>query len=472
MRALSPVSSSPQDALAAAAEETAAEASKGDKQATLAANPLVGRDPNSDSTDPAAQSDSRREHHQKDTFAGGPAPQQTGPLPPADATAPQLSAAVAAQTPTAPGLNPPSRVTSESTSATTRGQTAAIAQAPPSPPPHSPGFHTAPAVGRAVSAPITDAPVAFVVDIKPTEASAQSGKDAAAIDLSKGPVEAAAPETGRDVATKDAVLRRADTSTSRVQADVFGSGLSVHADSDETTADHGFDGQQRREDEKTGGPDRRIQSEPIADSTSDRPTPEPALRPDGSTSVDSAALRSNPRIDTPTHRAERPIDAGEAVRQIASTPPPEAPKTGRVHEISLPAGSGDGGAVKVHVVERGGDIRISVRSADADLTHSMRRDLGDLVTKLEDRGFEAKAWHPHEQAGLAVHGMDSRDMQVRMDSNPGGGWNSDSQERGGNSGSGQQQHQEHRHGDPRRWMQELDETVGPDGSRELEDEWR
>jgi hypothetical protein len=126
----------------------------------------------------------------------------------------------------------------------------------------------------------------------------------------------------------------------------------------------------------------------------------------------------------------------------------------------------------VHLVERGRDIRISVRSSDPALTHAMRRDLGELVTKLESRGFEAKVSHSHEHIETVAQGLNSPNSQLRGDATGAGAWNADSDERGGNGGSGQQQHQGQRHGNPHRWLAEFSETTGEDSPREKEDEWR
>jgi hypothetical protein len=210
-----------------------------------------------------------------------------------------------------------------------------------------------------------------------------------------------------------------------------------------------------------------------------RPAEAAEVRPETSPNAPAASIRLEaapagissmhaPDLSTVRETAERAPHPGEAAG--IAPPPAEPHKRASVHEISLKGATSEAGDVKVRLVERGGDIRITVRSADADLTQTLRQDLSELVSKLQDRGFEARAWHPKDPA-VAVHGVDSREIQVRAESNTTNGWNSEQQARGGNGGSGQQQQGQH-HGDPRRWFEELDETFALDGSREMEGEWR
>lgn len=55
--------------------------------------------------------------------------------------------------------------------------------------------------------------------------------------------------------------------------------------------------------------------------------------------------------------------------------------------------------VEVGLVEKAGRVEVSVRSADAGLNHALRENLGDLVGRLREEGFEAAGWAPRETYG-------------------------------------------------------------------------
>jgi hypothetical protein len=69
-------------------------------------------------------------------------------------------------------------------------------------------------------------------------------------------------------------------------------------------------------------------------------------------------------------------------------------------EISMRLTQPDSPAVDIRVIDRAGTVRVAVRTADADLTQNLQSGLGDLVHRLERRGFEAEVWAPHS-SGIA-----------------------------------------------------------------------
>jgi hypothetical protein len=148
----------------------------------------------------------------------------------------------------------------------------------------------------------------------------------------------------------------------------------------------------------------------------------------------------------------------------------EQPKTGPVREISFQSSSPDSGTVKVQVIDRGGDVRISVRSADPNLTHALQRDVGQLVTKLDHSGYEAKAWNPREATSLAGI-AESRDVQIRPETSSNSNSGSDSGSRGGQGGAHDQSQQQRRHGDARQWTNTLDDSVRRTITEDEEEIW-
>lgn len=79
--------------------------------------------------------------------------------------------------------------------------------------------------------------------------------------------------------------------------------------------------------------------------------------------------------------------------EIIETKPALPPQPTR--EISMRLTQADSPAVDIRVIDRAGTVRVAVRTADADLAQNLQSGLGDLVHRLEHRGFEAEVWTPH-----------------------------------------------------------------------------
>jgi hypothetical protein len=89
--------------------------------------------------------------------------------------------------------------------------------------------------------------------------------------------------------------------------------------------------------------------------------------------------------------------AGPGVRG-PETAVPDAPATGAARDIALRLKADDNSAVEVRLSERGGEVRVAVRSADPDLAESMRARLPELVDRLGTRGYETEIWRPQQPA--------------------------------------------------------------------------
>lgn len=63
--------------------------------------------------------------------------------------------------------------------------------------------------------------------------------------------------------------------------------------------------------------------------------------------------------------------------------------------------------VTVRVLERGGQVKIAVHTANADLAQSLREQLGELVQSLERSGYRAETWRPGEPPLEAVRAQDT-----------------------------------------------------------------
>jgi len=53
-----------------------------------------------------------------------------------------------------------------------------------------------------------------------------------------------------------------------------------------------------------------------------------------------------------------------------------------------------GGGVAVRVTERGGEVRVEVRSPDSQTANALRQELPSLATRLAESGVHASIWHP------------------------------------------------------------------------------
>ena len=62
-------------------------------------------------------------------------------------------------------------------------------------------------------------------------------------------------------------------------------------------------------------------------------------------------------------------------------------------------------SIQVRVTDRAGEVRVAVHTGDSELAHSLRGQLGELVTRLEQTGYRTQTWQPAEiSAGPARTG--------------------------------------------------------------------
>ncbi len=96
---------------------------------------------------------------------------------------------------------------------------------------------------------------------------------------------------------------------------------------------------------------------------------------------------------------------GRAVAQPASQPAPAVVANSReaedplaiprsAREISLQVSSGGDHKVEVRLVQRDGEVHVSVRTPDTALAHEMRQDLGSLTGKLAQSGYATEHFTP------------------------------------------------------------------------------
>ncbi|PWU01375.1 MAG: hypothetical protein C5B51_22950 [Terriglobia bacterium] len=106
--------------------------------------------------------------------------------------------------------------------------------------------------------------------------------------------------------------------------------------------------------------------------------PAPPFRPD----FESPAPEGKPSHQPPDAQSAR-----------ANSVPEGAIPVSPARDIHLHVEQG-GQRVDVRLIERGGEIRVAVRTPDAGLAGTLRGDLPALSSRLEQTGFRAQTWHP------------------------------------------------------------------------------
>ena len=140
----------------------------------------------------------------------------------------------------------------------------------------------------------------------------------------------------------------------------------------------------------------------------------------------------------------------EPETKVVIAPPP-------TRQISLKLSGDDSTRVNIDLTERAGKVQVSVRTPDHELAKSLQTDLGDLVGRLESKGFKTETWVP-----AAAHNVASAPQSSNSSTTPHG----QPEYSGSWSGGGGRQSQ---NGSNQRrqshWAAELDETVSASQAR-------
>jgi hypothetical protein len=112
--------------------------------------------------------------------------------------------------------------------------------------------------------------------------------------------------------------------------------------------------------------------------------------------------------------------------------------------------------VDVRVSTQGGELRLAVRTGDADLAHGLREGLPELRGRLEDNGFKAETWGPAGAVAAPATASQPRDPagdRGAGDARSQSGW---SQQDSGRRNNNQQNQP--------RWVQDLEESLSGAGT--------
>jgi hypothetical protein len=124
-----------------------------------------------------------------------------------------------------------------------------------------------------------------------------------------------------------------------------------------------------------------------------------------------------------------------AVRGAAPAQPNSVVSVQPTRQISVQLKTEGSKPVEVQLIDRAGRIDVAVRTADRELAKSLQTDLGDLVGRLENKGFKTEAWVPSAARFSEVPSLlpAKPDNGNGQSGSFGGGKNSHSQDHGGSN---------------------------------------
>jgi len=132
--------------------------------------------------------------------------------------------------------------------------------------------------------------------------------------------------------------------------------------------------------------------------------------------------------------------------QEAHLLPPEMPKASATSEILLHLTGDDQSSAAIRIADRAGSVNVSVHASDPVLRESLRSNLGELSTQLNDQG-----WKTDVTKSAAVAAQSGS----QQDSHTGGQQDSQQQQPFG----GDRQPQRDRRANGGQWQQELDQQI-------------
>jgi hypothetical protein len=189
-----------------------------------------------------------------------------------------------------------------------------------------------------------------------------------------------------------------------------------------------------------------------------QPAPSDTQKPnDGSQQTSGPAPHWNAAAFLQTSEVASQPGAPESAEAVHTTWPlatqeahllaPELPKTTASSEILLHLTSNDESAAAIRVADRGGSVNVSVHASDPVLRESLRSNLGELSTQLNDQGWKADV--TKSAATVAAQSGSQQDFH-----------------QGGQRGSQQQQSfggerppQRDRRSNSGQWQQEMDQLI-------------
>lgn len=178
---------------------------------------------------------------------------------------------------------------------------------------------------------------------------------------------------------------------------------------------------------------------------------------EGNATAVEAPVRPTGAESAPGTRTSRPPSADTHAITSASEPQIRVGIAPAIRQISLKLSADESTRVNVDLTAKAGKIQVSVRTLDPELAKSLQTDLGDLVGRLESKGFKTEAWVPASTHQITAPSQPSDSntgfgQPQHPGSGPGGG-----QERQQQNGSNQRQQA--------RWTAQMEETLSKSEAR-------
>jgi hypothetical protein len=155
----------------------------------------------------------------------------------------------------------------------------------------------------------------------------------------------------------------------------------------------------------------------------------------------TAAAFVEARADAPSVHAG--VSRAESVTPAPSASDidakPQAAQNEPVRNVHMQLSGDDNQHVDVKLVDRGGELRVSVKAGDTNLAQSLQDHMPELTTRLDQQRFRTEVWSPREPAPSQSHTSSS-------------GRGSSSSNSDGNSGRRQNRQQKERP----EWLDELE----------------
>jgi hypothetical protein len=108
----------------------------------------------------------------------------------------------------------------------------------------------------------------------------------------------------------------------------------------------------------------------------------------------SHAIEAQTRPETPLERpAAEPATPLRTHEAPVAESTKEPAKANSVHDMKLELTGGER-RVEVRLSDRGGEVKMTVRTPDAHLANTLRENLPALSARLAENGFKSEAWHP------------------------------------------------------------------------------
>jgi flagellar hook-length control protein FliK len=171
------------------------------------------------------------------------------------------------------------------------------------------------------------------------------------------------------------------------------------------------------------------------------PTPTPATEHSVAEQTNFIASDATP---APVSHGSDSAEASSATQHAAPIEPESETNTSQgttVHNVQVQVGTNPNERVDVRMTTQGGDLRLSVRSANADVTRALQEHMPELTNRLEQQHYHTEVWIPRSSESAASNGSNARGFQSSNGDGSGQG-------QSGNRQNGQQQN------DPE-WLDEI-----------------